>query len=241
MLRLSSIPKERAPAEVADEIVALESADLTSRLADHVIAISIGFRYSPYDFDVTAMMPLRFARGRVPGGIVLGSLVNWAIYTLGLELRGRSRPGRRRPTVPPRDLVDRVPVFGWLRLSREATIHGRGFWLRPLLLELGDRRGAGGAVLVGNRAAGTDLAGQVVARLSLLAAARGPLHWQFVSHVLLLCLMLAASFIDIDEKIIPDEITVPGTMLGLVLATLRADVAVAARGRARQRHRSWAS
>ena len=27
-----------------------------------------------------------------------------------------------------------------------------------------------------------------------------------------LCLMLAASFIDIDEKIIPDEITLPGTL-----------------------------
>ena len=32
--------------------------------------------------------------------------------------------------------------------------------------------------------------------------------------------MLAASFIDIDEKIIPDEITVTGTLLGLLLATL---------------------
>jgi leader peptidase (prepilin peptidase)/N-methyltransferase len=31
--------------------------------------------------------------------------------------------------------------------------------------------------------------------------------------------MLAASFIDIDEKIIPDEITLPGTLLGLALAT----------------------
>jgi prepilin signal peptidase PulO-like enzyme (type II secretory pathway) len=47
----------------------------------------------------------------------------------------------------------------------------------------------------------------------------GALHWQFASHVLLLCWMLAASFIDIDEKIIPDEITVTGTLLGLTLAT----------------------
>src|SRR5207253_293491 len=37
---------------------------------------------------------------------------------------------------------------------------------------------------------------------------------------LLLCWMAAASFIDIDEKIIPDEITVSGTLLGLALATL---------------------
>ena len=48
----------------------------------------------------------------------------------------------------------------------------------------------------------------------------GPLYWQYMSHVLLLSLMLAASFIDIDEKIVPDEITVPGTVLGLVFATL---------------------
>lgn len=46
------------------------------------------------------------------------------------------------------------------------------------------------------------------------------LHLQFASHALLLCWMLAASFIDIDEKIIPDEITVTGTLLGLLLATL---------------------
>ena len=34
------------------------------------------------------------------------------------------------------------------------------------------------------------------------------LHLQFASHTLLLCWMLAASLIDIDAKIIPDEITV---------------------------------
>jgi leader peptidase (prepilin peptidase) / N-methyltransferase len=48
----------------------------------------------------------------------------------------------------------------------------------------------------------------------------GALHWQFASHALLLCWMAAASFIDIDEKIIPDDITVTGTLLGLLLATV---------------------
>jgi prepilin signal peptidase PulO-like enzyme (type II secretory pathway) len=48
----------------------------------------------------------------------------------------------------------------------------------------------------------------------------GTVHLQFVSHVLLCCWMLAASFIDIDEKIIPDELTVTGTLLGLLLATI---------------------
>ena len=48
----------------------------------------------------------------------------------------------------------------------------------------------------------------------------GLTHAVFFSHVILICLMVAASFIDIDEKIIPDEITIPGTLLGLLLATL---------------------
>src|SRR4029079_19500828 len=46
------------------------------------------------------------------------------------------------------------------------------------------------------------------------------LHLEFASHAIMLCWMLAASVIDIDEKIIPDEITVSGTLLGLVLAAV---------------------
>lgn len=45
-------------------------------------------------------------------------------------------------------------------------------------------------------------------------------HWEFLSHALLIGWMLAASLIDIDEKIIPDEITVSGTLLGLLLAAI---------------------
>jgi leader peptidase (prepilin peptidase) / N-methyltransferase len=42
----------------------------------------------------------------------------------------------------------------------------------------------------------------------------------FVSHAILFWLMLVATFIDFDEKTIPDEITIPGTLLGLALAAL---------------------
>jgi len=52
-----------------------------------------------------------------------------------------------------------------------------------------------------------------------IAPPTGPLCWQFVSHAILFCLMLTASLIDIDERIIPDGITVSGTLLGLMLAT----------------------
>jgi prepilin signal peptidase PulO-like enzyme (type II secretory pathway) len=43
-------------------------------------------------------------------------------------------------------------------------------------------------------------------------------HARYVSHVVLLVLMLAASLVDLDEKTIPDAITVPGTLVALVLA-----------------------
>ena len=44
------------------------------------------------------------------------------------------------------------------------------------------------------------------------------LHAQYAAHVVLLWLMLVASMIDIDEKIIPDAITIPGMLIGLLLA-----------------------
>ncbi len=43
-------------------------------------------------------------------------------------------------------------------------------------------------------------------------------HLRFVSHALLLCLMLAASLVDLDEKTIPDSITVWGTLAAFALA-----------------------
>ena len=44
------------------------------------------------------------------------------------------------------------------------------------------------------------------------------LHLQFAAHVVLIGLMLAASMIDVDEKTIPDEITVVGTLVALLAA-----------------------
>ena len=44
------------------------------------------------------------------------------------------------------------------------------------------------------------------------------LHGQYAAHVVLVWLMLVASLIDIQQKIIPDAVTVPGTLVGLFLA-----------------------
>ena len=46
------------------------------------------------------------------------------------------------------------------------------------------------------------------------------MHLEFAAHAVLIALMLAASLIDVDEKIIPDEITIPGTLVGLLIAAV---------------------
>jgi prepilin signal peptidase PulO-like enzyme (type II secretory pathway) len=149
-------------------------------------------------------------------GACAGSLVNWAIYALAWNPRPISPWSRQPLDGPARRRADRYPILGWLGLRREAQLHGRGFWVRPLVLEIAT--GAAFAALywwevmrlglIEGQAGGTVVAPPAV------------LHWQFASHAVLLCLMAAASFIDIDEKIIPDEITVIGTLIGLILATL---------------------
>jgi prepilin signal peptidase PulO-like enzyme (type II secretory pathway) len=149
-------------------------------------------------------------------GVCLGSLVNWAIYALAWAPRPISPWSAPAPGAARRRWSDRLPFVGWVALSRETVIHGPRFWVRPMLLELA----MGGAVAA--------LYWWEIGRLGLvqeqtlipIAPPLGALHWQFASHVLLLCLMTAAAFIDIDEKIVPDDITVPGTLLGLLLAGL---------------------
>ena len=163
------------------------------------------------------------------GGLALGSLVNWAIYRLAWNRRDISPWGPHPAGAPPRKATDRLPILGWLGLRREQSLHGRGFWIRPLMLELA--MGAGLAWLYWWEVDQQWLVFQQLKNLLLLAGgipgdvslpvvSDGMTHAIFINHLVLITLMAAASFIDLDEKIIPDEITVPGTLLGLLVATL---------------------
>ncbi|MEN0111601.1 MAG: A24 family peptidase [Planctomycetota bacterium] len=150
------------------------------------------------------------------------SLANAAAYEWAWDRRRRS-PWQPNPEgVPPRTWVDRLPIVGWLRLRRDAGVLGRGFWVRPMLVEV-----AFGAALVA-------LWWWEVERLGLMTAQPGgaatigdggvaaSLWWRavaaFATHAVLAWLMLVASLIDLDEKTIPDAVTVPGTLIALVLS-----------------------
>ncbi len=140
-----------------------------------------------------------------------GSFVNWGIYSLGWFRQRAISPWSKAPAGLHRTWLDCIPILGWLRLARESEHWGRGFWIRPLLIELS--LALGFAWLYRYEMAGNLIPPtQEIVTANLLLA-------QFASHVLLILLMTVATFIDFDEKTIPDAITIPGTLLGLVLMT----------------------
>jgi leader peptidase (prepilin peptidase) / N-methyltransferase len=93
-------------------------------------------------------------------------------------------------------------------------MHGKGFWIRPILIELGLAIGIPALYWFETQYGGL-----------LPEVARIPQwvqmyewYWTriFIGHAVLVVLMTAATFIDFDEQTIPDIITIPGTILALL-------------------------
>ena len=153
-------------------------------------------------------------------GLSAGAAVNWFADSLRFEPRALS-PWSHAPAGLSRRRRHRLPLVGWLARRHEARHYGELFWVRPLLVELS------------LALALPWLYWFWVAQAGLLPVGFGPipgapvnaplvlwLQAGFASHAVLLVLMLAASLVDLDDKIIPDLITVPGTLIGLLLAAL---------------------
>ncbi|HEX3657595.1 MAG TPA: A24 family peptidase [Pirellulales bacterium] len=152
-------------------------------------------------------------------GTVLGGLVNWAVYSLCYQPRPTSPWSRSHPKDSDDRWLDRLPLWGWWRLRRKGKLLGYEFWLRPLLVEV-----VSGALLAGLYWWEIDELGVVFRpipeHITMIAPLLPDLHAIVAGHCLLAIFMLAATFIDLDEQTIPDEITVPGTLLGLLWMTL---------------------
>lgn len=140
-----------------------------------------------------------------------GALVNQLVARLRLTPRLDSPWQRRGPQHPPARWDDRLPLLGWVRWRRHAPVYGRQFWWQPFAVELAC------AVLLAALYYVEVHAGLLWPRVvprPPLASARA----MFGVHAVLVLLLAAASLIDFEEKIIPDAITLPGTLLALVLA-----------------------
>jgi prepilin signal peptidase PulO-like enzyme (type II secretory pathway) len=148
-------------------------------------------------------------------GTLAGAAVNRAVCRVPQPAL-RSAPHRTFL----RRAIECLPLVRWLALARAPRGASPGSWLRPLAVEL-----AAGAAFAALYVWETRHAPLLVFQV---AAAPGtnfftdnlPLvaHARYVSHVVLLTLMFAASLVDLDEKTIPDSITVPGTLVALVFA-----------------------
>lgn len=145
--------------------------------------------------------------------LLAARFINWAIYSWAYNRRELGPWSRPTAKSSQRTWFDHLPVLGWLRLRREGKLHGRWYWVRPLVIELIFPVAlawyyhfyvSGGALP--NRAA--------------VLALQPQMHWQFVGHFVLFALMAIATFIDFDEQSIPDYVTIPGTIIGIVGAAI---------------------
>lgn len=149
-------------------------------------------------------------------GVLLGPLINLAIYSLAYFPRpispwqnkrsyGSEYDGNITPIKP--SVFSFVPIFGWLTRWNERVEFGNWFWLRPLLIEIAAPFcfvWVYSFVMSGGLLPDVFPSTPTVVSLS-----------SFVFVASLLSLLVVATFIDFDERTIPDAITIPGTLFAL--------------------------
>lgn len=150
-------------------------------------------------------------------GLALGGLVNWAVVHLSFFGSRISPWAAHLPTGSHRSGLDRLPIWGWIRLHHDGLLPGFGQWVRPIFVECA--AAAGLPLLYWWECIEEGLLPAGV-RIQWSTPVEQLVHGQFVAHSVLAMLLLAATLIDLDEKTIPDTITVPGTLFGLWWAVL---------------------
>ena len=151
-------------------------------------------------------------------GAAVSALINWAIYSWSIFSRRPVSPWMRlleeeQDLLADRTWLDRIPVYGWIRLRRH---HDKAWtWIRPMLIDV--------VWIIGlpwfwHWQLGGGLLGFHSGNLPVMPQWNSYAEIWFWSHTLLIALLFIATFIDFDERLIPDQITVPGTIAGLCIA-----------------------
>ncbi|MDR2116130.1 MAG: A24 family peptidase [Planctomycetaceae bacterium] len=121
--------------------------------------------------------------------------------------------------------LDFVPIIGWISLSRIGTrlkllseterlpgLESHRFWLRPFFIELFAAIGCAWLFV-------WEVQEQMLLPEGIIVRETWEtVFLRFCVHLIFFTFLLAASLIDIDDMIIPDVLTIPGTILGLVFA-----------------------
>ena len=155
-------------------------------------------------------------------GAVTGAFVNWAIYAWAMFLKRPISPWMKpAEEESERTWLDRVPIFGWPGRRRDSKVYGKGFWIRPMIIEIVFMLGLPWFyhwLATGGLTAGHTEFSKYVTDSSF--------QWEsmtdtwFFAYGILLALMCIGTFIDFDEKTIPDQVTVTGTIIALLFAAL---------------------
>ncbi len=172
-------------------------------------------------------------------GLLLGSLANWAIERLAY-FKSSASPWSPLPAgVTQRSLWTRLPIVGWWFRGEESPSQHQAarlrleqmgyevpsdwrprcpFWLRPMCLEIFTTFAL--PWLYWHQVPTGSLLPEPISGLAAEAVNAQWFERMFWGHAVLLFLMTIATFIDFDEQLIPDTITVPGTLFALLWGTL---------------------
>jgi leader peptidase (prepilin peptidase)/N-methyltransferase len=140
-------------------------------------------------------------------GAVVGSFLNVCIYRIPWQ-KSVIWPASMCPKcLRPIAFYDNIPVLSWLELRGECRRCGQPIPARYALIEF----------LVGILFVAVFLVDVGIAPWQRLDRI---LFGRMLYHQALLAFLLVATFIDYDLQIIPDEVTVPGMVIGLLGGTL---------------------
>jgi leader peptidase (prepilin peptidase)/N-methyltransferase len=155
-------------------------------------------------------------------GTILGSLLNVCIYRLPLE-KSILWPGSRcNHCLQPIRWYDNIPLVSYVILGGRCRTCGKRYSARYFFIELFTGLcfvGLFYVEVIANIHQIEALAGERT-RIEQLSFPSPTACVVFGHRALLLCLLLVASFCDLDYREIPFSITVPGTILGLIGATI---------------------
>lgn len=144
-------------------------------------------------------------------GTVVGSFANVCVYRIPWQ-KSVVWPGSHCPRcLEPIAARDNIPILGWLWLRGACRRCHSPISARYPLVEL----------LVGLLFASLYVTDIVYAPMGLLNVES---FLRLFYHVILVALLVVATFIDYDLYIIPDAVTVTGMLLGLGLGTLMPEV-----------------